>query len=326
MTTMTNDVSRGVRPSRTTSGLMIALVSAASFGVSGAVGRGLLDAGWSPGAVTLVRVLLGAALVVPLGLRALGGRWHLLRRGAGVVVGYGVLGVAAAQFCFFAAIGHMQVGPALMIEYTGPAAVVLWLWLRHGERPTRLTLAGAAVAGLGLVLVLGLLSGAEVDPVGALWALGAMVGLSAYFVISASEDNGLPPLTLAAGGLVVGGALLGALGLLGLMPIAATTAPATYQGHGVPWWVPLLVLGVFSAAISYVSGIEASRRLGSRLASFVGLTEVLAAVVAAWVLLAELPGPGQLVGGALVVAGVVVVKLGEPRLAAVVDRPEPTPL
>ena len=50
----------------------------------------------------------------------------------------------------------MQVGPALLIEYTAPAAVVVWLWLRHGQRPGRLTLAGAALAAVGLVLVLDL--------------------------------------------------------------------------------------------------------------------------------------------------------------------------
>ncbi len=325
MTTMTHDAARGVRGSRTSSGLVIALVSAVSFGLSGAVGRGLLDAGWSSGAVTLVRVGLGAALVLPLGVRALRGRWHLLRRSAGTVVAYGVLGVAGAQFCYFSAIQYMQVGPALMIEYTGPAAVVVWMWLRHGQRPSRLTVAGAAVAGVGLVLVLDVVSGADVSVVGVLWALGAMVGLAAYFVISGSHDNGLPPMSLAAGGLVVGAVLLGALGLVGLLPMTGTTTEAVYDGRAVTWWVPLLVLGVFSAAVAYVSGIEASRRLGSRLASFVGLTEVLAAVLAAWLLLDELPGPLQLAGGVLVLVGVVVVKLGEQDVAAVVDRPEPTP-
>lgn len=325
MTTLTHDAPLGVRDSRTSAGLVLALVSAVSFGLSGAVGRGLLDVGWSSGAVTLVRVGLGAALVLPIGLRALRGRWSLLRRSAGTVVAYGVLGVAGAQFCYFSAIQYMQVGPALMIEYTGPAAVVVWMWLRHGQRPSRLTLAGAAVAGLGLLLVLDVASGADVSLVGVLWGLGAMVGLAAYFVISGSHDNGLPPMSLAAGGLVVGGALLGVLGLLGVLPMTGTTADAVYDGSTVAWWVPLLVLGVLSAAVAYVTGIEASRRLGSRLASFVGLTEVLAAVLVAWLLLGELPAPLQLVGGVLVLTGVVVVKVGEKQVAAVVDRPEPTP-
>ncbi len=326
MTTLTHDNSPGLRRSRTSTGLVLALVSAVSFGLSGAVGRGLLDAGWSPGAVTLARVALGAVLVLPLGVRALDGRWHLLRRSAGVVVAYGALGVALAQFCYFAAIEHMQVGPALMIEYTGPVAVVGWLWLRHGQRPGRVTVVGAAIAAVGLLLVLDLFSGADVSLVGVLWALGAMVGLASYYVLSADEDNGLPPLALAAGGLSVGAALLAVLGVLGLMPLRASTAPATYAALGeVAWWVPLVLLGVFSAAVSYVCGIGASRRLGSRLASFVGLSEVLAAVLFAWLLLAELPGVAQLAGGVLVLAGVVVVKLGEPALAEVVDRAEPTP-
>ena len=42
----------------------------------------------------------------------------------------------------------MQVGPALLIEYTAPAAVVVWLWLRHGQRPGPVTLAGAGARGV----------------------------------------------------------------------------------------------------------------------------------------------------------------------------------
>jgi drug/metabolite transporter (DMT)-like permease len=78
----------------------------------------------------------------------------------------------------------------------------------------------------------------------------------------------------------------------------------------------VLVLGVVTAAVAYASGIAASRRLGSRLASFVALLEVVAGVLFAWLLLGELPHVPQLVGGLLVLAGVVVVKLGEPATGA----------
>ena len=73
----------------------------------------------------------------------------------------------------------------------------------------------------------------------------------------------------------------------------------------------MLVLGVVTAAIAYTSGIAAGRRLGSRLASFVALLEVVAGVLFAWLLLDELPRPVQLLGGALILAGVVAVKMGE---------------
>lgn len=326
MTTLTHDASRGASVSRVPAGLAFALVSALSFGLSGAVARGLLDTGWSPGATTLIRVSVAALVVLPLGLVALRGRWELLRRNASLVLTYGVLAVAGAQFCYFSAVQHMQVGPALLIEYTAPAAVVVWLWLRHGQRPGPVTLVGAALAAAGLVLVLDVVSGADLSVPGVLWALGAMIGATAYFLISADEDNGLPPLSLAAGGLVVGAVALGLLGLVGLLPMEAGTADVSYDGAAggtVAWWVPVLVLGLVTAALAYTSGIAAGRRLGSRLASFVALTEVLAAVVAAWLLLGELPRGIQLVGGLVVLAGVVTVKLGEGRGAHLAERPEP---
>ena len=297
-------------PSRTSAGVAFALLSAVSFGVSGALGRPLLASGWSPGAVVTIRIALGALIVLPFGLRALRGRWHLLRRGAGVIVLYGVLAVAGAQFCYFASLQYMQAGPALLIEYTAPAIVVLWMWLRHRHRPTRWTLVGIGLAAFGLVLVLDV-AGASFHPAGAAWALAAMVGAATYFIINADDRLGIPPLALASGGLVVGAATLGLLGLVGLMPLEATTVPVSYAGVELPWWAPFLALGLVSTAVPYVTGIAAGRRLGSRLASFLGLSEVLAAILWSWLLLGELPRPIQFAGGALVLLGVVAVKLGE---------------
>ena len=309
MTALTHDSTSATR-GRTISGLALAGVSATTFGLSGALARGLLETGWSAGAVVLIRVTLAALVLAPLGLRALAGRWGLLRRHAVLLLGYGALAVAATQFCYFSAVDHMEVGSALLIEYTAPAAVVLWLWLRHAERPGPLTVLGVALAATGLVLVLDLLSGADLDPVGVLWGLGAMVGVATYFVLSASE-NDLPPLTLAAGGLVTGAAMLAVLGGLGLLPLSASTAATTYAGEVVPWWLPLVVLGLVTGAVPYATGIAAARRLGSRLASFVGLWEVLAAIGFAWLLLGELPSVVQLLGGVLILTGIVAVQLGE---------------
>jgi len=321
MATMTHDAPVAAPRSRTASGLVFALVSAITFGLSGALARPLMESGWSAGAVVLVRVGGAAVLVAPLGVLALRGKWGALRRNAGLVVTYGALAVAGAQFCYFSAVSHMQVGPALLIEYTAPAAVVIWLWLRQGQRPGPVTLVGAGLAALGLVLVLDLLSGADLSVPGVLWALAAMVGAATYFVISADESKGLPPLALAAGGLVVGALVLALLGLVGLLPLDRGSAPVTYAGATVAPWVPLALLALVTAAVSYTTGIAAIRRLGSRLASFVALTEVLAGVVWAWLLLDELPRPVQLLGGVLILAGVVAVKLGE----RTVSTPEPVP-
>jgi drug/metabolite transporter (DMT)-like permease len=314
MTAVTNDrttTNGTAHRTRLASGLAFAIASAVSFSLSGTLAVGLFASGWSPGAVVLIRVSIGALVVLPLGLAALRGDWGALRRNARLLVAYGVLAVAGAQFCYFSAIQYMQVGPALLIEYTAPAAVVGWMWARHGHRPGPVTLAGVAVAALGLVLVLDVVSGAELSAAGVAWALAAMVGAATYFIINGKGDTGLHPLTLAAAGLVVGALALGILGATGLMPLTGSTAPAQYPTGQLPWWAALALLGVVTAGMSYVTGIAAGRRLGSRLSSFVALLEVVCAIGFAWLVLHELPRPVQLLGGVLILAGVVAVQQGE---------------
>src|SRR3954470_23732741 len=85
------------------SGLLLALVSAVTFGTSGTLASGLLETGWSAGAAVLVRIAIAALVVLPFGVHSLRGRWGLLRGNAGLVATYGVTGVAGAQLCYFLA-------------------------------------------------------------------------------------------------------------------------------------------------------------------------------------------------------------------------------
>src|SRR5689334_8158384 len=165
-------------------GLAFGLTSAVSFGSSGAFASSLIRAGWSPGAAVLTRVSVATVLLAVPALAQLRGRWHLLRRTAPLVAAFGVFAVAIPQLCYFEAVQRLPVGVALMLEYSGTALVVLWMWLRHGQRPRWLTFVGAAVAIAGLALVLNLGGVHRVDPIGILWGLGAAVGLAAYFVLS----------------------------------------------------------------------------------------------------------------------------------------------
>ena len=299
----------GTKSTRT--GLVLAVTSAVSFGLSGSLARALMDAGWSPTAAVAMRVTIAALVLVVPGLLAVRGRMHLLVRNARTIAIYGLLAVAGAQLLYFLAVSRLDVGVALLIEYTAPVAVVLWMWAVRGQRPGPLTFVGAGIAAVGLVLLLDVLSGASVDALGVLFALGAMVGAATYFVISADDDSGLPPITLAAGGLVFAALVFWIAALVGVLPMTMTTQPVTFTVGTVPWWVPVLTLGLVTAALAYVAGIAAARHLGSRLASFVALTEVAAGLAFAWILLDQQPRAIQLLGALLVLGGVVVVKLGE---------------
>lgn len=305
-------------------GLPLAIGAALAFGMSGGWARGLIDAGWTPGAAVLARIWVAALVLLVPTILSLRGRWSLFRRSFGMIAAYGVLAVAATQLFYFQAVAVMDVGIALLIEYTAPIAVVLWLWIRRGERPSRRSVLGAVIAFVGLVLMLDIVTGADANIAGILWALGAMIGAATYFLLSAKADTGMPPLALAGSGLLLGALGLSAAGLVGVLPIAWTTDDIVYRFGSVPWFVPVLAMGVLATALAYVLGIASTRMLGSRLASFVALAEVVAAMLFGWLLLGQLPDLLQALGGALVLVGVIVVKLGEP--APVEDSVETAPV
>lgn len=299
-----------------TAGLGLAVLSAATFGTSGAFAASLLEAGWTPGAAVTARVVTAALVLTVPALLVLRRTGASLRRGSRTVTVYGLVAVAGAQLAYFHAVAYLPVAVALLLEYSGALMVVGWLWLRHGQRPRRLTVAGSVVAVVGLALVLDLVGKASVDVVGVLWGLAAAVGLAVYFVLSARTQDALPPIVVAWGGLAVGGVALLLAGGAGVLPLAAPRADVTLLDTRLSWLVPVLGLSLVAAVVAYVAGIAGARLLGAKVASFVGLTEVLFAVLFAWLLLGQRLSPVQLVGGALVVGGIALVRADELRAPA----------
>ena len=294
-------------------GIWIALLSSAVFGLSGSFAKALMEAGWSPAAAVTWR-MAGAALVLAVpAILAMRGRWVLLRTNWVPILLFGLFGVAACQLCYFLAVQRLDVGVALMLEYLAPVLIVLVLWVRHQKRPRIPTIAGTLLALVGLMAVLDVAGSTRIDPIGVLWGLGAALGLTVYFFVSARVDGALPPIMLSAGGLFVGSLLMGVIGLFGILPMDVSFTAVNLAGMHTRWWVALGGMILLSTVIAYVTGIMAARALGSKVASFISLTEVLFAVLWAWLLLGELPGLVQLFGGLLIVGGVVLVRVDELR-------------
>jgi drug/metabolite transporter (DMT)-like permease len=305
-----------LRRGRARTGLIASLASAAAFGTSGPFAKALLTTGWSSGSIVLLRIGVAALVLAVPTVLALRGRWHLVRANLGVLLLFGLVAVAGCQVAYFNAVSELPVGIALLLEYSGTVLVVGWLWLVSRRAPARTTLVGAAVALGGLTLVLDVAGQSPPPPAGVLWGLLAAVGLATYFVASSHGPRGeheLPPVALAGIGMGVGTVALAVAGVTGVLPMRFASADVVVAGLSLPWWAPVAELALLAAAAAYLLGTVAVRRLGATVASFVGLSEVLFAILFAWLLLGELPRPVQLVGGALVVAGVVAVRLGEAR-------------
>ncbi|MBP2478977.1 drug/metabolite transporter (DMT)-like permease [Crossiella equi] len=283
-------------------------MSVVSFGTSGAFVKPLLHAGWSPGAAVAARALLAGLVLLPFTLWSLHGQWDVLWRGRWRVLGMGVVAVAFTQLTYFAALTRIPVATALLVEYLAPLLLVGATWALTRRRPGVTVLLGSALAVGGLVLVVGPGAVQAVDPLGLAYAFAAAVGCAVYFVVAARPAQGLSPVALAGSGLLLAGVLLFVLGLLGLMPFTAHLGEVELLGTATPWWVPLLVVAVVGTAVAYSTGVAASNLLGARLASFLGLLEVVSASVIAWLLLGEALSPLQLLGGLLILGGIAAVR------------------
>jgi drug/metabolite transporter (DMT)-like permease len=311
-----------MKRSSTSAGLLVAVLAAVTFGTSGAFVKPLLEAGWSPAAAVTFRVLLGGIILLPIALLSLRGRWATVWSSRWRILAMAVAGVAGTQLVYFAAIQRIPVGTGILIEYMAPLLLVAVAWVRTRRTPHAVVLIGSVVALAGLYLVVSPGGGGSLDPLGLFFAVLAMIGCALFYVVSARPSNGLPAVVLAAFGLLLGAGLLAIAGVTGLVPFTVRATDVPMFGTQTPWWVPLLIVGVLGTAVAYASSITASEMLGSRLASFTGLLEVVAATFFAWLLLGENLALPQLIGGVLILVGIGFVRSEKVDVADQAAHPE----
>lgn len=293
-------------------GFLLAIGSAASFALSGIFASALIAAGWSPGAAATARI--GCATIVLAGptLVMLRGEWYLVRRAWKSLLLFGLLAVAGCQLAFFLAVEFIPPSLALLIEFTGPVLLMLWFWVRTRVSPGAMTLIGAAIALAGLIAISASGdAGAGLHPLGIAFALVAAVGNAAYYATGASADHGIASLPFVGLGLAVAAILLAIVSGTGLLPFRTTADPVVIAGAELPPALAVTGMVLISTVLAYVLGVAAARRLGATVASFTGYSEPLFGIFWTIVLLAVVPTGRQWLGAALIIAGVIAVKVGE---------------
>jgi drug/metabolite transporter (DMT)-like permease len=290
-------------------GTGLAVASAATFAGSGPLAKSMMDTGFTPIQLSLLRIGLAAVLVlVPVAAlrpRAL----RLRRRDWGVVLGYGLFGVAGAQAFFFVAVTRIPVGVAVLLEFTAPVFVALWVrFMRRRRLPTAVWL-GIALAMAGLAMVAQVWHGFALNPVGVAAGLGSALSTTGYFLIGEYGANTRDPFGLLAGGLVIGAIAVGFAAPPWLLPTARFGATATLGGAALPVWLVVALLAVISTAVPYLCGLTSLRHLPSSTASVLGLLEPITATVLAWWLIGQSLQPLQLLGGVVVLGGAILVQI-----------------
>src|SRR4051812_5757252 len=193
-------------------GLGFALFSAVTFGGSGPFAKALIGAGFSPEQAAWLRILGSAVLLVPLALIFRGQAGiRAARRSWPQLVLYGLTGIAGCQTLFFIAASRLPVGIAILLEFSGPVLVVLWLKFGRKTVVPRSAVLGVAIAVVGLGTVVEIWSGLQIDLIGLLCGLAAAACQATYFLLIEKLTGVADPLVMTAAGSVVGAMLLTAV-------------------------------------------------------------------------------------------------------------------
>lgn len=267
-----------------------------------------------------VRFLL-AGLVMLAILRLREGSIGLPRQAVVPLAILGGLGFGVYQVLWASALTVTTAGTSALVIATTPIWTVLVAVVMRTETPHRARFLGAAVGFAGVVLVvaargLGLTS----VGIGDLVTLGAAVCWGSYLALTAPLLAILSPLRLTTWAIIFGTAVLAIPGV-----VQMAEAPGAWVTPGS--FAAIAYSGILAAGFGNVLIFRAIAVVGpSRVANLQLLHPALTVLVAA-VTLREPILAGQVVGGAVIVAGILVARrapAGPPPGGRRV--PEPTPL
>jgi drug/metabolite transporter (DMT)-like permease len=299
---------------RTTIGYALLLTGTLFFALNGSVVKSILLSGVSAATLSETRamgafVILFAVVAItkPQALRIRRDEWKLL-------VAYGVIGVAMTQFLYFVAIERMPIGIALIIEFTAPIWVVLWVRFGRKQDVRGVVWVGLLLAVIGLALVAQVWQGFTLDGLGVAAAFGAALALALFYILGERQRRGgqaRDALSLTMWGM--GGAALFWLvvppwSFSNWAAYAGLSEPLAGVGPQLPLWTLTLWMIVMGTVVPFVLAMTALAYISAAQASIIGMTEPLIASIIAWIVLAEVLTPVQMLGGAIVLVGVYLAE------------------
>lgn len=307
----------GVAPARVRhapTGYVLYLAAALLFAINGTVAKTLLLGGIEASRLSQLRATLAFLMLFAFVALTRRAALRLRRAEIPLLVVYGVLGIALTQWLYFAAIGILPIGVALLIEFTAPLMIALWFRFGLGHRTRPLVWVALVSALVGLAIVARVWEGLTLDPLGVAFAIGAAISLAVYYVtadMQVQRPEPRDPVSLTMWGMGAAAlfwaivqpwwtfpfeALQGGLHLFGdsgpLVPIPAL----------VSWMVVLGTVMPFSLVVVSMQHLRASQ------ASVVGMTEPILATAVAWIVLGEAFTPVQMLGAAIVLGSVLAAE------------------
>lgn len=291
-------------------GAAMALLAALLFGLNGTVSKLALSSGLVAGELMALRVTgAGVVLVVALALTRPGALVVRPREVPGLLL-YGLVGVSLVQWSYFVAIARLPVGIALLIEFTAPLLVALWVRFVRRE-PVRRRIWAAVVLSLGGLALVGRIGpSGRLDRLGILAAAGAAVALAFYLLTSERALAGRDAESLAAYGFLASSLVWLVLHPWWTFPFAVLRGPAPLPADSALAAVPVAALigwiVLLGTVVPFLLTLRAIRHAGATRIALVGTSEPVVAGGVAWIVLGEALSGLQLAGVLVVVVGIAL--------------------
>jgi drug/metabolite transporter, DME family len=283
------------------------------WGISASLGRAaftgrLLPRGQSLGAIDPLilsqsRTTFSMLVLLPLLALMRGGRaLRLPKRDIAQTFLLGILGVAASNYCYYLAIQRTNVATAIILQYTAPAWVLIYMVARGQQKPTVARVSAVALAIAGIAMVIGIIGPGNLR----LDTVGVIASLLAAFSFAFYNVGGHSILARYDRWIVLLWTLIAAASFWIVVNPPWKIAAAHYSGTQ---WLFLLVfalvsvLGPFSLYFAGLQHLEPTRAI------VVSCLEPVFSILIAAVALGEIMKPLQTVGIVMVLAAILLVQM-----------------
>jgi drug/metabolite transporter (DMT)-like permease len=302
----------GAPDQRTRIGYAMVATAATLFAVNGSVSKVVLGSGLSSLELTQIRNTCAAALFFVFLVVFARRRLRVGRRELLFLVAFGLVGVALVQWLYFVAIENLPVGVALLIEFTAPLFVALFARFVYQEHIRRRIWVAVALCLTGLALVVELWAGVAFSTLGVTAAFGGALALTAYLLMAERERRHRDPASLSFYGFLFATLLWAVVQPLWDFPWEVLDDSVSLQGnlseHTAPVWALVAFVVLVGTMVTFTLLTGSLRHISATRASIVATLEPVVATVVAWAWLGETLGAAQLLGGAIVLAGIFVAQ------------------
>ncbi|CAB4759459.1 MAG: EamA family transporter [Actinobacteria bacterium] len=300
-------------------GEVFLVIGATAFALNGIVAKMVMQNGLSEWRMLQVRtggsflVLLAYVLLTNYKSLALKLKeWPLL-------IAYSLIGFALVQFGYFVAISRMHVSMALIIEFTAPIWIVLWIkYVRKSFVPKDMWIA-ISLAFIGMLLLAQVWEGMTLDTIGVIAAFLDAFALAAFFVLSERLTPTRSTYSLTVLGFGISSALMLVIFPIWSFPFKIFNQAMNLEGplkdFSAPGWTLILWIVVLGTVIPYLCVLSGIKILSASTSSVIGMLEPVLAGIFAWIWIGESWNAIQLIGGAIVIVGIYIADKTRTKVA-----------